>query len=148
MWHFTNSCDTARQRCLNMYWGGHLKIIAMHCRAAPKIWLMMENCKIYPINTPQPTQKIYNLCNPCSGLFCACEEDFLSAFFQWKSACMFQFHSLRPEITPQWLSKLRWPWMSVPWWAVWELISLMGSHTMPRHHSQPTLTSLGQTLHL
>ena len=30
--------------------------------------------------------------------------------------------------------------MRVPWWVAHELVSLIGSHTMPGQHSQPTLT--------
>ena len=57
-----------------------------------------------------------------------------------------QFHSIRPRISPQWFIGLRWLWTTVPRWEglACELISLMGSHTVPGQHSQSTLTSLGQ----
>ena len=67
-----------------------------------------------------------------------------SSFLKWRSACVHQFHSFRWRINLQWLSKLRWLWMSIPWWVVCELISLMGSHTLLEQHSQPTLTLLDQ----
>ena len=51
-----------------------------------------------------------------------------------------QFHSFMARIRPQCLSELRWLWLSVPWWAASELVSLAGSHTMPGQHSQPTTT--------
>ena len=46
------------------------------------------------------------------------------------------------RISPQWLSELRRLWPSVSWWVACELISLIGSHTMPGQHSQPTRTLL------
>ena len=53
--------------------------------------------------------------------------------------------TLQARISPQWLSELRRLWPSVPWWVSCELVSLIGTHTMPaQQHSQSTLTSLGQ----
>ena len=37
---------------------------------------------------------------------------------------------------PQWLSKLRWLWASLPWQVACEFVSLMRSHTMPEQLSQ------------
>ena len=51
-------------------------------------------------------------------------------FLKWKSARAHQFHSLC-QISPQWLSELRRLWPSVPWWVACELVSFVGSHTMP-----------------
>ena len=52
--------------------------------------------------------------------------------------------TLSDRTSVQWLSELRQLWMSVPWWVACELISLMGSHTVPEQQSQSTPTSLGQ----
>ena len=68
---------------------------------------------------------------------------FFCVFFKWRPTCVLQFHSFRPRISPQWLSKLRWLWPSIPRWAVCELVSLMGSNTMPGQQGQPTLALLG-----
>ena len=51
--------------------------------------------------------------------------------------------TLKARIRPQWLSRLRQLWMSVPW-HVCELVPLLGSCTMPGQHSQPTPTSTAQ----
>ena len=51
--------------------------------------------------------------------------------------------TLLAKIGPLWLSKLRWPWKSVSWWVTCELSSLIGSHTIPGQHNQPTLDFTG-----
>ena len=43
-----------------------------------------------------------------------------------------------------WLGELKQMWTSIPCQVACELVSLIGSHTMPAHHSQPLPTSLGQ----
>ena len=48
------------------------------------------------------------------------------------------------RISPQWLSELRWPWESIPWPVVCDFVSLMGYHTIPGQHNQPTLTLFGR----
>ena len=48
------------------------------------------------------------------------------------------------RVSPQWLSELRRMWPRAPWLVACELVSLIGSHTMPGQHSQQTPTSLGQ----
>ena len=73
----------------------------------------------------------------------------------WFPACAFFFFlsgdqfvhtnsTVYARIGSQWLSEQRWLWPSVPWWVACELVSLLGSHTMPGQHSQPTPTLLGQ----
>ena len=45
---------------------------------------------------------------------------------------------------PQWLGELTRLWTSVSWWVAWELVSLIGSNTMPEQHDrQPTPTVWG-----
>ena len=46
--------------------------------------------------------------------------------------------------TPVSLFRLRRMWPRVPWRVACELVSLIGSHTMPGQNSQPTPTSLGR----
>ena len=65
----------------------------------------------------------------------------LFAFF----AVVFSFFSRDQLVhanSTLWLSKLRWLWLNVLWWVACELLPLIGSHTMPGQHSQPTLILL------
>ena len=59
----------------------------------------------------------------------------LFCLFKWRSACTHQFHSCRPRINPQWLSKPKWLWTC-------NLIELPLSsfHWWPEQHSQPSVT--------
>ena len=64
-------------------------------------------------------------------------------FLKWRWAHVQQFHSLsqNQSTVPQQSEEL---WPSVPWRVVCELVSLIGYHTLPGQHSQPTPTLLGQ----
>ena len=74
----------------------------------------------------------------CDGFLLTARILWSGDFVKWRSAGI-----LYARIGPQWLSKLRWLWLSVPCQIVCELISLIGSHTIPGQHYQPNLTSLG-----
>ena len=50
----------------------------------------------------------------------------------------------RPEISPQRPSVLRRLWTNVPWRVAFELVSMMGSHTVPGQLNQSAPTSLTQ----
>ena len=52
--------------------------------------------------------------------------------------------TLWARISSQWLSEPRRQWLSIPWWGVCELVFLIGSHTKPGEHGQPTLTLFDQ----
>ena len=68
---------------------------------------------------------------------------FFFFFLKRNSARQHQFHSFKPRINRRLLSELRRLWTSVPWQVACELVSLMGFHTVPGQHSQPTPTWLG-----
>ena len=61
-------------------------------------------------------------------------------FFLSEDQLMHTNSTFQARISPQWLSKLRWVWPSVSWWVASGFVALIGSHTMPGQHSQPTLT--------
>ena len=55
---------------------------------------------------------------------------------------------LQKSISPQWLSKRKRLYTSVPWRVAWELVSLIGFHTMPGKHSRPTsIDFVGSRVH-
>ena len=56
-------------------------------------------------------------------------------------------HTSKARVSPQWLSERRQLWPGVSRRVACELIfpdAVIGSHTVPGQHSQPTPTSLGQ----
>ena len=52
--------------------------------------------------------------------------------------------TLSGRISPQWFSKLRCLWTSVPWQVVCELVSLRGSYSILGQYCHSTLTLLGR----
>ena len=87
--------------------------------------------------------------NDDDSFFLACE-DFGGRFDDSLPAYAFFFRAeiilrtlLPPfgaRISPQWLSELKRLWLSIPLGAALELVSLIGSDTMFRKHSQLTPT--------
>ena len=54
--------------------------------------------------------------------------------------------TLYARISPQWLSKLRQLWLSIPRQVASQLTSPIGFYIVPGQHSRPTPTLLGQGL--
>ena len=67
---------------------------------------------------------------------------FLKLEISWRTH---RFHALGHN-SPQWLSELRRLWPSVPRQVACELVSLIGSHTTIRQHSQATATTTTTTI--
>ena len=66
-------------------------------------------------------------------------------FFFWSGDQIEHLNStLQAKISPHWFTDLRWPWTSVPQQVAFEIISLIGAHTVLGQYSQKTLTLLGQ----
>ena len=62
----------------------------------------------------------------------------VSHFFIVENQLAHTNSTLYARITPQWLTEPRWLWLSVPWQIAHELVSLIGSNTMPGQHIRPT----------
>ena len=82
-------------------------------------------------------------CNFCQAWVMSCEElrdgpgRFNESFPARSSYRSGGGQLKRTSSTPQWLSELRRLWTN-------KLVFLIGSHSVPWQHNQPTLTSLGQ----
>ena len=101
---------------------------------------------------PEQVQPLFSCCTQCWWWWLLpCMQEFRGKSDDPIPGCFFFFSDqlvhTNPLFCPGWVhsGSVSWDdWPSIFWWVACELVSMIGSHTMPGLHSQPTPTLLGQ----